>query len=302
MPSSGTKAKRSRRRVARGVDKNKGRETMSCEQTKTLLEPFLDGALAPDMHRDVRAHIETCLVCRREAEKIQAFEDGLRAALRDDLRVPETLLTGIQAALDAESLAAPAAAPTPPAAYAARPQRRRLVVFGGLAAAALAGVGVVGYAARRPDVLPVWLLEAPVYDLKTYLASSRPIDFATANPAELHLWFAGKLDFQPPKPPQPDRQVELMGGRLCYFLHRRAASYMYRADGHLVSLFFFREAGLGMPTGGEETVVGQPAIVRRVEGFTHVLWNDGGLIRSLVSDLPEDELLHLAAVLLSAES
>ena len=79
--------------------------------------------------------------------------------------------------------------------------------------------------------------------------SRRPFDVVSQNPLVLQRWFEDKVDFTPPLPPVP-ADLHLAGGRLCFFLDRRIAAYMYVADGRAVSLYVMREAGLGTPSDG----------------------------------------------------
>lgn len=262
-----------------------------CAEIREVLEQYLDDALDNTMQRAVRGHLENCPPCRQESVTLRRLDNLTRAALATETPLPAPeLWSRVMATLDTEV-----------PVQREQPERGRLVLFGGLAAlaATVAGVGVVGYALRRSDVLPVWLLEAPVEDWRTFLASDRAVDIATVDPERLLGWFSRRLSFQPPPPPPPGETIKLVGGRLCYFLHRRAASYMYRTEGKLVSLFAFNGAGLGMPEGGEEIIAGRRAVVRRVGVFTHILWSEGPLIRSLVSDMPRARLARVMTGLIS---
>ena len=69
---------------------------------------------------------------------------------------------------------------------------------------------------------------------------------------------------------------------------------MYRAGDNVISLYVMKEAGLTVPTNPDIRFGGRLAAVQRIEGFTHIVWREGGLLYSLVSDLPQDRLLQFA--------
>src|SRR5262249_35861792 len=95
-------------------------------------------------------------------------------------------------------------------------------------------------------------------------------------------------------PPVGMPGLSLDGGRLCYFFRRWIAAYMYRFDGHVVSLYVLSNEGIEPPPELADRASGAPdAVVRRIDGFTHVLWWKGPLYYSLVSDLPAQDLLRL---------
>ncbi len=106
-----------------------------------------------------------------------------------------------------------------------------------------------------------------------------------------------RVDFIPPAPPMTLRLV-LIGGRLCYFFERRIASYMYRIDGRLVSLYIMSSKDIDSPSAGGGVTIGtHTAAVREVDAFAHVLWNEGSLYYSLVSNQPAARVVELAGAL-----
>lgn len=57
--------------------------TMNCEAVKKLLEAWSDGELGGDETEAVRGHLEICLSCRSEGEKLERLHDTIRKALRE---------------------------------------------------------------------------------------------------------------------------------------------------------------------------------------------------------------------------
>lgn len=261
---------------------------MTCENVTSRLYAYADGTLEAAERKETHSHLDSCPRCAREAAAIHDIESRVRTAFRDD--PPSAgLWPQIRCSIEAERVR-----------RGLRTGRRRFLRM------TLATVSVVSLTLamslyiRAGDARlapPIWLVEAPVHDLRTFLASKRPLDIGTRDAALLRRWFVGKVDFRPPAPSTRGAGLELVGGRLCYFLHRRAVSYVYRSGKHLVSFFAFPGAGLGLPTGRRATGSGPRVSVHEVNGFTNVLWGGKGLVYALVSDAPRARVLRTAQLL-----
>jgi anti-sigma factor RsiW len=103
----------------------------------------------------------------------------------------------------------------------------------------------------------------------------------------------------PPLPPVLS-DLDVVGGRLCFFLDRRIAAYMYLADGRAISLYVMREAGLGKPHGEPARLAGRPVVIGELAGFHGTFWRSDELAFALIADLPRNHLLDLARRLIRA--
>lgn len=264
---------------------------MICENMTNRLYAHADGTLDLVERRRTRCHLDSCPRCAREAAAIHDIENRVRMAFHDDPPAAG-LWPRILDSIEAERV------------------RRRLRTLGAgrrrFLRVSLATVSVASLllamalyirAGETRLAPPIWLVEAPVHDLRTFLVSKRPLDIGTDDPALLRRWFVGKVAFRPPVPVTRGAGLALVGGRLCYFLHRRAVSYVYRSGKHLLAFFVFPAAGLGLPAGGAATGSGGRVSVHEVNGFTNVLWGDKGLVYALVSDAPRARVLQTAQLL-----
>lgn len=134
------------------------------------------------------------------------------------------------------------------------------------------------------------------------MASGRALDIASSDPRRLASWFMDKVAFNPPAPPSAVEPPGLIGGRLCYFFGRRVASYMYKIDGYLASLYVMPRDGLPVPSDTSRRLAGQPATVHARGGFTHVIWSDTRLVYSLVSNAPPERLRNVAKAMAAPRS
>ena len=142
-------------------------------------------------------------------------------------------------------------------------------------------------------------MTASIEELRTFVDSRRPLDLVSQDPLELQGWFEGKVDFTPPAPPMLS-ELDLVGGRLCFFLDRRIAAYTYVADGHMISLYVMRDAGLGRVGGEAARLAGREVVVGEQAGFQGAFWHSDDLAFALIADLPRDHVLELATRLLRA--
>jgi anti-sigma factor RsiW len=268
---------------------------MSCEDVRQRLERHLDGTLSPREYAAMQSHLSVCQTCHSEMMGIEAFEAQLREAFRDEAP-PPALWPRTAADLCCRAPDVPSVGGRQRVRYSSR--------RAAIAAAALLAVGAV-LAARR--LAPVGvdsaeLMQTPVGELRSFIDSGRSVDFATADPVALRRWFIPRVDFTPPAPLMMPR-LSLIGGRLCYFFERRIASYMYRIDGHLVSLYIMSNKNIEPPSASSGVTVGtRAATVREVDGFAHVLWEDGSIYYSLVSNQPAARLIELAQALAGVTS
>jgi anti-sigma factor RsiW len=251
------------------------------------VEPYLDRALPPPERDAVLSHLSICSSCRAVVAVAESIEARLRATLRDDTPPPE-LWPRVSAELRA--LGGDGASTSRPHRIG-RASRRAAI-----AAAALLAIGVALSLRRLAirSIDPAELMQTPVDEMRSFVDSGRAVDFPTADPVKLRRWFVPRIEFTPPAPPM-DPGLTLIGGRLCYFFERRIASYMYKADSHLVSLYIMSDQDIEPPSSSSGMTLGdRPVAAREADGFAHVLWREGQLYYSLVSDQPASRLIVVA--------
>jgi anti-sigma factor RsiW len=265
---------------------------MTCQDALERVDLYLDRALRPAESRAVEAHLLVCAGCRAEVEAAEAVETRLRNALGDEAP-PHHLWSRIAAHLRADNSRAQPAERRPPV--------WRLSRRAAIAASALFAIGVV-LAGRRlmtTGIDAAALMRTPVDELRSFIDSGRSVDVATTDPAQLRQWFVPRVNFAPPTPPTMS-DLSLVGGRLCYFFRRRIAAYMYHVDGHVLSLYIMSDQDIELPSRHDAMLGGRPAAVRELDGFAHILWRDGKLYYSLVSNQPAVRLVQVAQAIATA--
>jgi anti-sigma factor RsiW len=254
------------------------------------LEGFLDGTLAEDFRRSVERHLAECEECWAKFVTAQRLEWQLRTVLKGE-STPATLLPGIRRGIQ-RGVPQPAI------------DSRRRAIGGAMAAVAVFAATALGLWIAIPGKpVEARVMTVPVGEFRDWVGSKRPLDVVEQDPERLQRWFVPKVAFDPPKPLGYASGINLNGGRLCNFFNRWIASYMYTVDGHVASLYIMPADGLALPVmsqtalraGGE--AAGRASAVWSADGYSHVLWLRGGLIYSLVAELPASRLQELSGII-----
>lgn len=212
-------------------------------------------------------------------EEDREMEHKLRAAFAQE-PVPTTLWPRIQASLTKVEAAN--------ARF--RLQRmfssRALMPIAAMLLLVFAGIGLLARDSMVPGMSQSQVAMVPLEEFRTFEASGRPLDFTSTEPAAVRQWFLAKVDLPLPFPVAETLKAHLTGGRLCYFLDRRVASFMYMLDGQSLSLYVMSAVDLPVPPRTDAEVVHD-------DEYTAVLWSQGDLAYVLVSRLTGDRALQL---------
>ncbi|ETX04836.1 MAG: hypothetical protein ETSY2_26485 [Candidatus Entotheonella gemina] len=267
---------------------------MTCQEFQHHhLYAFIDGTLNAQDGAESEHHLNHCAHCRAAVEDISRVEEQLRAVWQQE-PVPEALWRRIQAQLDRPVFDTPATE-----------TKRRAIPWPWLAAVAAMMI-LVFSVIQLGSLLPsaanrqARLLSVPVDDLHTFVVSQRALDVADTGPASLRKWFRTRVSFSPPVLPGQVEKAKLVGGRLCHFLNRRVASFMYKTEGRYISVFVMPREGLTLPSGEGVDLHHAQATVHEVQGYTHLIWSQTDLLYSFVSDLPQDRIMQMAQAIAQA--
>ncbi len=261
---------------------------MDCQDVRSQLLDYQRGRLGPELHRDVRAHLETCGPCANA----EAVEQALTQLL--ERRLPQH-----PASLALKRRLAAQWPSRPPAkgSWWSRWGRSFVPAF---AVAVVLLVAMPLYyeqgPVRQANGTPIMVGEA-VNDHLRLLASQHPLEVESGGIHQVKPWFTGRLDFAPVVSFAGDQEFPLQGGAIGYYLDRKAAVFVYKRRLHTISLLVFRAEGLPWPSRRLEPMGGVQAYSTVARGFNVVLWRAGELGYALVSDLDSRELLALAGKL-----
>jgi len=119
------------------------------------------------------------------------------------------------------------------------------------------------------------------------LQASHLTDVASSDRHTVKPWFQGKLPFSIPVADLRGQGFALEGGRLDYLGGRPVAALVYRARQHVINVLVWAD-----PEAADS------ALRADTRNGVHALhWTSGGMTFWVVSELSEDELRRLAALL-----
>jgi anti-sigma factor (TIGR02949 family) len=256
-----------------------------CDKPKVQLYLYLDGELDAPEADAFEAHLHTCSSCQEEAEKHHRLQSLLQTAMPNtDEEVPPDLVASIRRQLPRRSLST---------LFTLRwPERRRAAWAGGFALAAVVLLAVVLRGGFAPSVAPI-VQEIVDSQLRARLMQT-PYKAVSVDSDAIRQWFHGQVEFAPPLPAISQTQYKFLGVRLNYFLNRRVAEIGYASRTHVLSFLMFPDKDLSLQTLRQVQAGARTFYVQSYKGYNTVLWEDGAVFCSLVSDLRMDELLRVA--------
>jgi anti-sigma factor RsiW len=244
------------------------------------VQAYVDGEVDALTSAAIERHLEQCAECRN----LQQDVIELRTALRQDLpylQTPPALRAQVMRILDKEDATD---RPKPPRSI---PSRWRTPAFW---LGAGSGLGTAAVAAT----LALWLLAPPltrpvidevVGAHVSSLMTTHLIDVVSTDQHTVKPWFDGHTDVSPVVADFEAQGYKLVGGRVDYLEHQRAAVVVYRHGLHIINVFSWAATQRSLPSNVTRS------------GYHLVFWRVGDLQYCAVSDTAWDELLGLVRLL-----
>ncbi len=260
---------------------------MRCQSVQESVLARLDNESDEAVWSQIEKHLLSCEVCAGFAENSIMMNARLREELKDD-KDTSALWSRIVRDLDAEASSTDSAQATVSRGKAAG----GIFAAGAVAAVMLAAIFAFPFTQNDQIKITPLAVKESMNDFLTFKASGRDLDVDSNEPRELRRWLVKRLDFEVPLSSAMPAGFKLAGARLCAFLNRRSAAFMYHMDGNLASVYVMAETGLDailkrVPRNNELTVF-------LSRGLTNVVWRSDGLLYVVVADFPEKEAVRFA--------
>lgn len=250
---------------------------MDCCDLERLLPAYADGEFAAGESSEVEAHLEECGRCRDEVAALVAFRSFLQQKCSD---APTAAPSALRARIRKDV-----------ARQHAVDQVRRFSVYSavavGLVAVASFGYAVGGREGPEPEEV--------LLDAVDKHARALPVEVASG--ADLPTWFRGKVDFNVRVPTfHSPSAPRLVGARLANVRDRQAAYFVYGGEdsSRRATLLVFPGEIDDLP-GRKAQVAGREVVMANERGYNVALWQQSGIVYSLVSDLNESDMLQLVS-------
>lgn len=147
----------------------------------------------------------------------------------------------------------------------------------------------------------VLMMKASTQDFLTYRDSGRRLDITSRDPEIVRHWFDSRLTFEVPKLEPKLADFDLLGGRLCWLLDRRLASFAYGGDNHSLALYVMMAYNIPLADSRFDPALGVSLLFHEFDNLWTVIWRSGSLVYAVVSDLPQEDLSTFIADLVRSQ-
>ncbi len=234
---------------------------MNCDESRPLLEAYLDDELDLVHSLAIEQHVESCADCLRRRDELLALRDLIRHRLPRHA-APAELVKRVRGALPRE-------------AGVVVPFPTRWLAAAAVVAVALAFLLVMRKSAPgRPDPL---VAEAVSNHVRSLMADHL-LDVESSDRHTVKPWIAEHVDYSPPVLDFASTGYPLAGARLDYCGKRPIAALVYKCRKHTINVFV-----LPGSTPEAERWTSR-------DGFHVGIWCGSGMKFVIVSDLAEPDL------------
>lgn len=278
---------------------------MTCEEFIPFIDAYVDQEFDERELVEMELHLSSCAGCKEHVDYSVQLKRAVKECLESE-RAPAGLKEAIFSDIEARSadleeeaalLAAPRFAAVAAPQLPAPAQKAPVIVRYGRVVVPLAAAVAVMIALPSFTVAPAKSGQLPIVEQTVdWHVGNYPIEVTGPDAGRVAQWFRNKVDF-PVRLPHfaPDRQVNLLGGRIAHVQDRRAAYLLYEVDGTRLSVLVFNGEGLTIPGDKIRTVGGRDLALLNNKGYEVALLQDSGVTYTITSELAEPEFVSLVS-------
>ena len=252
---------------------------MDCGEIAPYIEPYGDGELGLPERAAVEAHLGGCLACQERVAQHGRFRDLLRRQPRE-VAPPELrgrVTRSIRRRASWQALRQWGAVPLAAAMLIA------VVTWAGIH-------GIGSWSSSRSSSLVADLVSKHT----TYAQIEAPVEFASANGAEVRDWFRQRLGVRVTVPDYAPAGIRLLGGRIADTGGHKTAYLLYEKGHTLMSVFMVTGERLTPAGTATTTYRGVEYQTADMAGQHGVFWAEGQRVFGVVSSLDTESLLECA--------
>ncbi len=264
---------------------------MNCKTASEHISAWLDNEIAPELHRELQDHYETCEKCQARV-KFEGYSKSLVKSKLSHTPMPAELKTRIHAALEKESQRLTLWA------FIKNYFKNKPVSAWGFSFATLVLVIMVTIMMPRPmekDLSQNWIF-ASARDC--YEHNSKPLtgyDFTEEDPALIVKGIndSHKRNFQVAFPAFQPADFKIHGCKYCELAGKPSIYLALKEDGHHVAIEIIPGTHENIPRGKPHRVNGETYLFASTGELNQLLWKKNNLVYVVTSDLPEEKLSKL---------
>jgi anti-sigma factor RsiW len=247
---------------------------MTCQQTNSLLNAYVDGELDSAGNLAIETHMRACASCLTDVENLH----GLAAALENGslrFKAPARLKRNVQAAIRAAN---------PEARNSVSYWRWASVLAAAVLTIAVTWAGTTYWARSSEETV---LVNNIVSSHVRSMMANHVTDVSSSDSYTVKPWFSGKLDYSPPTKDLTAQGFRLIGGRLDYLDNRPVVALVYERSQHVINLFVWPS---------NSPALREPQQLARM-GYNLIHWTRSGMTYWLISEVNLTELNECARLL-----
>ena len=248
---------------------------MANHTERNLLHAYLDDELDLMRSMELEDHLVECSDCAQEVASYRAVRESVQAAsLRH--KAPAEFVSRLRNELQKQE--------QPNRASLVFPAKVPWWSWAAVAACLVLTAAMFVLNANRQRENSV-VREIVANHVRSLMATHLT-DVLTSDQHTVKPWFTGKLDVSPQVRDVSSDGFELIGGRLEYLDGHYAAAIVYQRRKHVINVFSW-------PLPGSD----QPPRATAQQGFNLIEWKQAGMYNCAVSDMNQQELSELVALL-----
>jgi anti-sigma factor RsiW len=247
---------------------------MSCNETKNLLNAYVDGELDSAGSLSVESHVQRCASCLADVEQLRALASAIESGgLR--FKAPPHLKRTVKTAIRVAN----------PGTRSSFFDWRWATALASAVVVVILGWAVTTQWTRSSE--ETLLVNDIVSSHVRSMMANHITDVSSSDSHTVKPWFGGKLDYSPPAKDLTEQGFRLIGGRLDYLNNRPVAALVYQRSQHFINLFVWPS---------NSTAVRQERQLT-LHGYNLIHWTKTGMTYWLVSELNPTELNECARLL-----
>jgi anti-sigma factor RsiW len=239
---------------------------MDCNETKWLLDPYIDGELELTRQLDVGAHLASCSTCKKAVEPVIKFRNSVRINM-PVYKAPPELKATIRAVLRKVSKSE---------TERISDLRRFLLYAAAVLVFCLLCISAWMATFHGNDRE---LIAQAISNHSRSLLADHLLDVTASDQHVVKSWFSGKLDYSPPVADLAESGYKLVGGRLDILENRPVAAIVYRHQEHFINEFAWPSASRAIDFD-----------VQSHQGCSLCGWNRSGFNYLIVSELRQADM------------
>jgi anti-sigma factor RsiW len=248
---------------------------MQCQESKKILDAYVDNEVDLMQSVALEEHLAGCAECTQTLEGRRALKSAIQSANLRHTAPPE-LVKGVRKALRLSE----------EKTFSEKWFwfKNAALGFGAATAIFVLVAAVLGFWFHVPEDKKIAIAATDDY-IRSMMMENHGIDVVSTDKHTVKPWFNGRVSFSPEVQNFEDKGFPLTGARLDFLENQTVATLVYKRNQHVINVFLYPEK--------DNAHEGE----RQERGYNVVYWAKDGMQYWAVSDLNLSELQQFVGLL-----